>query len=356
LNGWSGDLMIYSLGLMIVKSILEPPVLFLLGAAVALAAVGGDRPEARTAAQVRYEEVKTWPALPAGFQMGEAAGVAVDADGHVFVFHRPGRGFDPAATEPLADPAVLEIDPDSGRLVRSWGARTFLVPHGISIDGDNNVFLTDVGLQQVFKFSHAGTLIFAIGEPRVGKWDATHFNQPTDIAIRADGSFYVSDGYVNSRVAIFDRGGKWMREWGRKGDGAGEFSNPHGLTFLPGSSDVLVADRENSRLQLFDRAGVFKRQWAGEATAATTGRVFSVAADREGMVFVGVRRADYDSAHTGVVKLDKDWRIVTTVGFGRPGDPVFNAVHDLALGRDGSIYVAETRTKRVVKLRPVPAG
>ena len=68
----------------------------------------------------------------------------------------------------------------------------------------NNVFLTDVGLQQVFKFSHDGTLVFAVGEPRVGKWDATHFNQPTDIAIRADGSFYVSDGYVNSRVAIFD--------------------------------------------------------------------------------------------------------------------------------------------------------
>ena len=70
-------------------------------------------------------------------------------------------------------------------------------------------------------------------------------------------------------------------------------------------------------------------------------------------VYIAIRRSDYDSQHTGVVKLDREWRIVGAVGFGQPGDPVFNAVHDLALGKDGSIYVAETRTKRVVKLRPV---
>ncbi len=119
----------------------------------------------------------------------------------------------------------------------------------------------------MFKFSHDGTLIRAVGEPRVGKWDATHFNQPTDIAIRPDGSFYVSDGYVNSRVALFDANGKWVREWGTKGAGEGEFSNPHGLSLVPGSTDVVVADRENSRLQLFDGAGTFRRQWRGAAEA-----------------------------------------------------------------------------------------
>jgi peptidylamidoglycolate lyase len=302
---------------------------------------------------LHYEEVKTWPALPAHVQMGEAAGVAVDTNGHVFVFHRPGRGFDTAATEPLRDPAVLEIDADTGKLLRSWGANTFLVPHGITIDAANNVFLTDVGLHQVFKFTHDGRRVFAVGEPRVGKWDATHFNQPTDIAIRPDGSFYVSDGYVNSRVAVFDKNGRWLEEWGKKGAGEGEFSNPHGLTFVPGSTDVIVADRENARVQLFDRRGVFKRQWTGVTDAVTTGRVFGVASDTEGALYVGIRRADYDTEHTGVLKLDRQWNIVTAIGFGKPGDPVFNAVHDVAIGRDGSIYVAETRTKRVVKLRPV---
>ena len=313
---------------------------------------GGARADA--AAARAYEEVKGWPALPASVRLGECAGVAVDAGGHVFVFHRPGRGFEPSASEKIAEPTVLEIDADSGALINAWGADTFLVPHGITIDGSNNVFLTDVGLQQVFKFSHDGRRLLALGEPRVGGWDGTHFNQPTDIAIRPDGTFYVSDGYVNSRVAIFDRAGKELREWGKKGAGAGEFSNPHGLTFVPGGTDVLVADRENSRLQLFDKDGAFKRQWAGAEGAQTTGRVFAVAADAAGNYYVAVRRADYDTQHTGVVKLDRDWTIVDSIGFGQPGDPVFNAVHDLALGKDGAIYVAETRTKRVVKLRPAP--
>lgn len=300
----------------------------------------------------RYEEVPGWPRLPASVSMGEAAGVAVDGDGHVLVFHRPGRGFDPSARAPLADPAVLEFDAGSGQLLRSWGANRFVVPHGITVDRDNNVFLTDVALQQVFKFTHDGRLLFSVGEPYVGKWDGTHFNQPTDVAIRADGSFYVSDGYINSRVALFDRRGRWVREWGQKGAGPGEFSNPHGLSLVTGGTDVLVADRENSRLQLFDRQGGFKREWRGVADAVTTGRVFGVATDAEGFLYLGIRRADYDTAHTGVVKLDPQWNVVAAIGFDRPGDPTFNAVHDLAIGADGAIYVAETRTKRVVKLRP----
>ena len=333
----------------------NPAAVVLSTAAGLLAVMTGGHGLAAIAAPpaLRYEEVKDWPKLPPGVQMGEAAGVAVDTRGHVFVFHRPGRGFDPAATETLKEAAVLEIDADTGRLIRAWGANTFLVPHGITIDRDNNIFLTDVGLHQVFKFSHDGTLILAVGEPRVGKWDATHFNQPTDVAIRPDGSFYVSDGYVNSRVALFDKNGTWLREWGRKGDGEGEFSNPHGLSLVPGDTDVVIADRENSRLQLFAGAGTFRRQWRGVAGADTTGRVFSVAADAEGALYVGIRRADYDTAHTGVLKLDREWKVVAAIGFGRPGDPVFNAVHDLAVGPDGSIYVAETRTRRVVKLRPV---
>jgi peptidylamidoglycolate lyase len=211
------------------------------------------------------------------------------------VFHRPGRGFEPEATELLAKPAVLEFDADSGALLASWGAGMFLVPHGITLDGDNNVWLTDVGLQQVFEFSHDGKLLLTLGQARVGGWDATHFNQPTDIAIRNDGSFYVSDGYVNSRVALFDRRGAQIGEWGWKGNGEGAFSNPHGLAFGPGG-DIFVADRENSRIQIFDERGRFKRQWLG---AKPTGRVFAVAVDQAGSIYAGVRRADYDPPSNG---------------------------------------------------------
>ena len=330
------------------------PKFLVFGAVILFAALLLIRPNVKAAASLeRFEEVKDWPRLPPDVHLGEVSGVAVDVNGHVFIFHRPGRGFDTTATEKIKDPAVLEVTADAGTLIASWGANTFLVPHGITVDAANNVFLTDVGLQQVFKFTHDGQPLLALGEPRVGAWDGTHFNQPTDIAIRPDGSFYVSDGYVNSRVAYFDPKGKELYEWGKKGAGTGEFSNPHGLTFIPGGTDVLVADRENSRLQLFDRDGRFKRQWAGARDEVTTGRVFAAAADTAGALYLGIRRADYDTEHTGVLKLDRDWKIVAAIGFGQPGDPVFNAVHDLAVGRDGSIYVAETRTKRVVKLRPV---
>jgi peptidylamidoglycolate lyase len=317
---------------------------YVLSAAVALTLWSADGAPAGS----RYQEVKDWPRLPAGLQLGEVAGVDVDAHGHVFVFHRPGRGFDPRATELLEQPAVVELDAGTGTLIASWGARMFLVPHGITVDDQNNIWLTDVGLHQVFKFSHDGRLLMTLGQARVGGWDATHFNQPTDIAIRKDGAFYVSDGYVNSRVALFDGGGRLLHEWGKKGSAEAQFSNPHGLALGP-DGDVLVADRENSRLQVFDRQGVFKRQWLG---AKETGRVFSVAAGAGGTLYVGVRRADYDPPSNGVLELDREWRTVSSTGFGAAGDPVFNAVHDLAVGRDGSIYIAETRTKRVVKLRP----
>jgi peptidylamidoglycolate lyase len=322
--------------------------------AVIVASLTSGRREVVAAVTARqYEEVTNWLSLPPSIQLGEIAGVAIDVNGHVLIFHRPGRGFDLKATTKLTEPTVLEIDAHTGKLISTWGANMFLVPHGITIDGQNNFFLTDVSLQQVFKFTHSGKVIFALGEPRVGAWDSTHFNEPTDIAIRPDGTFYVSDGYVNSRVALFDRNGKWLREWGKKGSGEGEFSNPHGLVLVPGSTDVLVADRENLRLQLFDRVGKFKRQWTGAKGAQTTGRVFCVDADSDGFLYVGIRRADYDTEHTGVLKLDRDWNIVASIGFGKTGDPTFNAVHDIAVGRDGSIYVAETRTKRLVKLRRV---
>lgn len=87
-----------------------------------------------------------------------------------------------------------------------------------------------------------------------------------------------------------------------------------------GGADSLVADRENSRLQVFDR--VAKRQWTGAKDAQTTGRIFCVDADSDGFLYVGIRRADYHTEHTGVLELDRDWDIVASRGFGKPGDPI----------------------------------
>ena len=205
-------------------------------------------------------------------------------------------------------------------------------------------------MSQIFEFTNDGKkLLLTIGEKNVEKSDQTHFGKQSDMAFLPDGSFYVSDGYINSRVAYFDASGKELYEWGKKGSGEGEFSNPHGLSFVNDSTDVLVADRENSRLQLFDNKGKFKRQWTGVKDTVTTGRIFSVATDAAGALYLGIRRADYDTQHTGVVKLDHDWNIVMSVGFGIPGDPVFNAVHDIAVAPDGTIYVADSGNDRIAR-------
>ena len=181
---------------------------FLLAGAAASALIiagTGFRPASVAAAASGYEEVKGWPSLPAGVEMGEAAGVAVDNDGHVLVFHRPGRGFDTAATELLKDPAILAIDQQTGTLVRSWGANTFLVPHGITVDQANNVFLTDVACNRYSFCTTAGCY------QRMSR--ASQVEQRISISppiLRSGRSFYVPT-VVNSRVAIFDSRGKWLR-------------------------------------------------------------------------------------------------------------------------------------------------
>jgi peptidylamidoglycolate lyase len=144
----------------------------------------------------------------------------------------------------------------AGRIINSWGENLFIMPHGLKVDKQNNVWVTDVGLHQVFKFTHEGKLLLKIGEAKVPGKDATHFDMPTDIAIEDDGSFYVSDGYGNSRVVKFSATGQYLFEWGTKGDKESEFDIPHGIT-LDKNGNVYVADRENSRIQVFDSSGKF---------------------------------------------------------------------------------------------------
>ena len=148
-----------------------------------------------------YVRVEDWPALPEGFQTGYVSAVDVDSHGHVFAFRRAGRQFDWNAAEPITEETVLMLDGEGGSLLAMWGADTFLVPHGLTIDQDDNVWLTDAIGHRVFKFSHDGALLLTLGEHRVPGWDGTHFNAPTEVAVQPDGSFFVADGYRNSRIA-----------------------------------------------------------------------------------------------------------------------------------------------------------
>lgn len=165
-----------------------------------------------------YKRVKDWPILPEGHVLGNPTGLDIDSEGNLWVFHRGSRKFTfPMPLEKIPASTVTKIDSESGRILDAWGNDLFIMPHGLAIDGNDNVWVTDVGLHQVFKFDSDGNLLMTLGEAGVSGLDATHFKLPTDVAVASDGSFYVADGYGNSRVAKFSADGLLLAEWGSRG-------------------------------------------------------------------------------------------------------------------------------------------
>lgn len=299
------------------------------------------------AAEAGYEVARDWPSLPAGYVLGTCAGVGVDSHGDVFVFHRNGRQWStPFPEEPLTGATVSVIDGQTGKLLSTWGEGQFIMPHGLTLDREDNVWLTDVARQQVFKFTHDGRLLMTLGERGKGGSDATHFNLPTDVAPLADGSFYVSDGYRNTRVIKFSAEGRYEFEWGGKGSEPGKFNLPHGIAVDP-RGRVMVCDRSNSRLQVFDPRGVFLAEWKG----AEIGRPYGVSIDARGHVFVidGGDQSSKVPERSKAAELDADGKVLEVFGsYGaEPGQ--FQLGHDIAVGPDGSVYVAEGKGARVQK-------
>jgi peptidylamidoglycolate lyase len=295
----------------------------------------------------RHEVVRGWPALPEGYRLGLCAGVGVDSHGSVFVFHRNGRAWStPFPEEPIAEPTVAVIDGRTGKLLAEWGAGEFIMPHGLTLDREDNVWLTDVGRHQVFKFTHEGRLLLTLGERGQPGADQSHFNLPTDVAVLPDGSFYVSDGYRNTRVVKFDAAGRYEFEWGGKGTELGKFNLPHGVA-VDKRGRVFVCDRSNARLQVFDAAGKFLAEWKGPAI----GRPYGVSVAADGHIFIidGGDQSKTQPDRSKTVELDADGNVVDSFGsYGtEPGQ--FRLGHDIAVARDGSVYVAEGAGKRVQK-------
>ena len=294
-----------------------------------------------------YEVVHGWPVLAEGFVFGHVTGVGVDSRNHVFVFHRAdhsilGKTFD----EPISTRVVTCFDGKTGELVASWGANLFLNPHGLRVDHADNVWVTDLGLQQVLKFSHDGKLLMTVGEKGVPGLDGKHFNRPTDAAVAPDGSFYVSDGYGNSRVARFSSDGKFIADWGRKGDGPGEFDLPHGIA-LDLEGRVYVADRSNSRIQVFAGDGKFLQQWK----SAELGRPWAVAFGPDCYLYVvdGGDLKPWPPDRSHILKLDLKGNILEQwASFGNYDGELFWG-HDIAVGKDGSVYVGDILGRRVQK-------
>ncbi|HEX2536092.1 MAG TPA: peptidyl-alpha-hydroxyglycine alpha-amidating lyase family protein, partial [Chitinophagaceae bacterium] len=197
-----------------------------------------------------YTLVEHWPVIPDSLVLGNPVGLGIDTARNIVVLHRAERVWPLMGSmphEPIRGKTVWIIDREKGTLLHSWGGHRFIMPHGLNVDHENNIWITDVGLHQVFKFDHSGKLLMTLGEAGVQGSDRLHFNKPTDVAVAADGSFYVSDGYGNSRIVQFSPEGNYLREWGKKGSGEGEFNIPHALC-LDGRGTVYVADRKNNRI------------------------------------------------------------------------------------------------------------
>jgi DNA-binding beta-propeller fold protein YncE len=186
--------------------------------------------------------------MPKGWKFGRVSAVAVNSLREVFVFHRG----------PHADPIVV-FDAKGGFL-RSWGKGMFGNPHGLRVDKDDNVWVTDNGDHQVMKFSREGKLLLTLGTKKQPGADPKTFNRPTDIAFSRSGDVYVSDGYGNTRVVRFTVDGKYVQAWGERGTGPGQFNTPHSIA-VDSKGLVYVSDRENNRIQVFDRDGKFLKQW-----------------------------------------------------------------------------------------------
>lgn len=302
----------------------------------------GSTPERHVA--VSYQVVRGWPQLPEGRILGQATGVDLDSRGNVFVFHRAGRMWSDDLTLPLIpDPTIEVFDGASGRHLRSWGANLFAMPHGLTIDHQDNVWITDVLLHQVFKFSPRGELLLTLGRARVAGADRAHFNLPTDVAVLPDGSFYVSDGYGNARVMKFSATGEFQFEWGRRGTSPGEFDLPHAID-VDAAGRVYVADRSNARIQVFDRSGRFLTQWKG----AELGRPYSVAVSGERAIVVdGGEQPQTGPDRSGAAEVNLDGQVLSR--FGRFGnyDGQFRLAHDVAVGRDGSVFIVDAWGQRV---------
>ncbi len=269
-----------------------------------------------------YRPVKGWPQLPDDLPLGAVSAVATDAADRVYVFH---RGKHP----------ILVFDRE-GRYLRSWGDGQIQTPHGLRIDRAGHVWVTDIGNHLVRKFRADGKLLLTLGKKGEPGATPDRFNKPTDVAITPAGDVYVTDGYGNARVVKFSPEGKFVREWGRKGTGPGEFNLPHAIC-LDDRGRVYVGDRENDRVQVFDPDGQFLAQWR------QTGAPYGLFRTPAGRLFVADGRAHW------VRVLDAHGKVLGRWGARGSAPGQFLVPHGICVDGHGAVYVAEIDGRRVQK-------
>jgi len=279
-----------------------------------------------------WEEGADVVELPSGLAFDQVASADFDADGHLFVLH---RGADP----------FLEFDRD-GRFVRSFGQGLFQRAHSLTIDDDGFFWVTDVSRQVVMKLDRDGNVLLTLGEPgQSGLWDEAagtrRFDQPTDVAIGANGDIFVTQGHSagEPRVLKFDRNGRFIKTWGMRGTLPWEFVVAHSIA-IDADGLLYIGDRENRRIQIYDADGRFLKGWVYRGMAC------SLYMADDGYLYM---TTGFDGQ---IVKLDMNGRVLGVIG--EPGEGVngFGEAHDLVVGPDGRIFISDVVNRRLVAYRP----
>src|SRR3984885_12294347 len=220
---------------------------------------------------IPYDSVANPVHLPPDIYFGECSGVALNSKGHVFVLSRgnsEGPAYAAAATQ------LLEFGPD-GRFIREIGHHLYAwsFAHTVKVDAEDNVWVTDKGSDMVIKFNPEGRVDMVFGRKQEASDEGTaplkhpnpplpardgYFRQVTDVAWDKAGNTFISDGYINSRVAKVSRDGDWLKSFGEPGNQPGQFNTPHSIA-VDAQNNVYVADRGNGRIQVFDDDGKFIR-------------------------------------------------------------------------------------------------
>jgi sugar lactone lactonase YvrE len=211
-----------------------------------------------------YRTVRDWAELPKGTTWPAITGALQGPDGNVYVLGRCNEN----SCAGRKEPPVLVYN-SAGKLVNSWGSGLFLFPHGFAFDREGNLWISDGQAadgkgNQVFKFTRDGKLLMTLGKAGGAGAGTDVFDQPTSIAVAANGDIFVSEGhapnYGNSRIMKFSKDGKLLKVIGKKGRNPGEFMGPHGL-FFDSRGRLFVADRGNNRVQILDQEGRFLEEW-----------------------------------------------------------------------------------------------
>jgi sugar lactone lactonase YvrE len=332
--------------------------------------------------QIPFDSVPGFLKLPKDLHLGEASGVAVNSKGHVYVFSR-GNTTGPAYA--AAASQLLEFDAE-GNFVRELGKNLYgwSYAHAVRVDKDDNIWVTDKGSDLVIKFSPDDHVLMVLGRKQEASDEDTgplkhpkpplpaddgRFRQVTDVTWDPQGNAYISDGYINSRVAKVDKDGNWVKSWGTRGDKPGEFNTPHSIA-ADARGNIYVADRFNRRIQVFDGEGKFLRALTidvpfdrnvrpvignppdPDAKAGT----FAPGAPWAICITPGPNQVLYSAdAYPGrIYKLSLEGKVLGVLGSAGRRLGQFGWVHEIACPNENTLFVAELLNWRIQKLNLRP--